>query len=343
MEPIITVATSVYNTGKYLERCLNSITNQTFKDIEIIVVNDGSTDGGLETIKRFEKKDDRIIVFDIENRGVSNARNLGMKNAKGKYIIFVDSDDYLEPDMLAVLYAEITNTDSDMAVCNLKRVFEGYSEPPFLKMPDQRVINMTKCDIKMISRTLSGEISFGLCVSNKLYNVDFLKRTNILFEERDIIYAEDGFFHFKTLKHMKRICVVNKVLYNYYQRSTSVSYTYKERLAKRCANFICGIEEYYKDMDLEKALANRSFIFLIEILYNDIYHNKGYGVFKKELKNKFFRVKTVATEVKLLSQNQKIIYFLYRIKMHVLLYILFYFSYKGVGLRYDYGACKKDI
>jgi glycosyltransferase involved in cell wall biosynthesis len=328
----VTVVISVYNTEEYLAKCLDSIVNQTLREIEIIIVNDGSSDNGIDIIREFEEKDSRIVVFDTENRGVSHARNKGLLNAVGDYIIFVDSDDYLEHDMLKDLYNEITKTGSDMAVCNFRRVFDDRTETNFLSMPEQKVIKVPDDNFELVSGVIGEKILLGGCVWNKLYNTDLLKKSKIFFEERSRIYAEDAFFYFKTLKYVKKICLIDKALYNYYQRKSSVSYTYKEDFIGRCISFIKELEAYYNNKNLKQAFAARSYTFLIEILYNEIYHRKGYKTFKDAIKNSFFREKTADIDGHILSKNQKIIYGLYRFKMYYPVYILFHLSC-GEGIK----------
>jgi glycosyltransferase EpsH len=332
---------SVYNTEKYLSACIHSVINQTLKEIEIIIVNDGSTGDELRIIREFQKKDPRIIVFNIENKGVSHARNLAFQNAKGKYVIFIDSDDFLEHSMLSDMYNAITKTKSDFAVCNLRRIFNNNAEAAFLKMPKEKIIDFSADKPKLLHDIISGKIELALSVSNKLYNTDFLKSTHLIFEDRNDIYAEDAFFYFKTLAFIKRACIIDKVLYNYCQREGSVSYSYKENLLVRCGNFISQIERYYSYIDLQKAIADRGFYFLIEILYNEAYHKKGYKPFKDAVKNKFFAKKTKYVDKSNLSTNQRMIYVLYRLKMYILIYLIFYFYTKRRNV-YGFNYCKTD-
>jgi len=110
----ISVIIPVYNTSKYLKRCLDSIINQTYVNLEIICINDGSKDNSLEILNQYKKKDDRIIIIDKENQGVSAARNDGIKNSTGMYITFVDSDDWLELDAIEILYKTLINEKVDV-------------------------------------------------------------------------------------------------------------------------------------------------------------------------------------------------------------------------------------
>lgn len=114
----------VYNVEKYLQECLDSIINQSFKDFEIICVNDGSTDKSLQILEEYAKKDSRFIVMSQQNLGAGEARNTGLKNASGKYVQFLDSDDYFEPNMLEELYNTAEKFSTDIVVCSAKRIDE---------------------------------------------------------------------------------------------------------------------------------------------------------------------------------------------------------------------------
>ena len=114
----ISLIIPVYNVEKYLRRTLESVENQTFKNFEVIIVNDGSTDGSLEIIQEFVNKHDNFILVDQENSGVGMARNAGIKVSRGIYIAFLDSDDFLEPNYLKKLYFAAIKTGSDIVCCN---------------------------------------------------------------------------------------------------------------------------------------------------------------------------------------------------------------------------------
>lgn len=123
MKEKISVIVPVYNVEKYIEECISSIMRQTFDNLEIILVDDGSTDNSGKICDELAKKDLRINVIHQSNQGLSAARNTGLKHAMGDYISFIDSDDYIHIDMLNKLYEAIINSDSDLAICNYKYVY----------------------------------------------------------------------------------------------------------------------------------------------------------------------------------------------------------------------------
>ena len=117
MQDLITVAVAVYNTEKYLRRCVDSILNQTYQDFEVILVDDGSTDGSPQICDEYAQQQEKVSVIHKENGGLSSARNEGIKNANGKFLTFIDSDDYISCDYLKILHTNIVATQADVAVC----------------------------------------------------------------------------------------------------------------------------------------------------------------------------------------------------------------------------------
>ena len=122
---LVSIIVPVYNVEKYLERCLDSLINQTLKDIEIILVDDGSTDDSGNICDKYAKKDKRIKVIHKENGGLSDARNIGLSIANGRYLQFVDSDDFIHKQMIEILYNTIINNNADISICDFDKVYEN--------------------------------------------------------------------------------------------------------------------------------------------------------------------------------------------------------------------------
>ena len=118
--PKISLIIPVYNVQEYIEKALQSVVNQTFKDFEVIIVNDGSKDQSVEIVKKFIRKYDNFRLINQENQGLSGARNTGLKEAKGEYIAFIDSDDFIENNFLEELYNLAVDNDADISYCNCK-------------------------------------------------------------------------------------------------------------------------------------------------------------------------------------------------------------------------------
>ena len=197
----LSIIIPVYNTEKYLSRCLDSAVNQTLKDIEIICVNDGSTDNSLKILQEYAKKDCRIKIINLKNnKGVSNARNLGIKKAAGKYIGFLDSDDYVDLNFYQKLYNKSIINYPDVVKGNIKIIS---SEPDINK---EAFYDINK-DI------VQNKGYFYHSFTTAIYNLDFIKQNKIYFPNSNNF--EDPYFSIKAAIYYKNIEVINNVYYYY--------------------------------------------------------------------------------------------------------------------------------
>ena len=204
----VSIIIPVYNAEKYLERALSSLINQTLSDIEIICVNDGSTDSSLEILERFSNRDGRIVVITQPNSGQSSARNLGLKLAKGEYIGFLDADDWVEPDCFEKLYSKANG--SDISICSIKVCSKGEEKTDdsylslrvFPKNLDYRTFTHVDC----------ADFLFRICVTpwNKIYRREFLEIFSIKFVEG--VNFEDNIFFYSCRKNkILQICVFKRI------------------------------------------------------------------------------------------------------------------------------------
>lgn len=205
---MISVIVPVYNVKDYLAECLDSILNQSYRELEIILVDDGSTDGSEAMCDAYADKDKRITVIHQENKSLSVARNVGMSVAKGEYIAFVDSDDALELDMYEKLHAAMTASHADIAICG----FHQFSEDRIDYYQTSNALNR-KIDRKLLESVCFFQyISiFRFMVWNKLYRADALK--GIEFIPRQI--HQDIHFQNLVMRGNKKICYLNEGLYKY--------------------------------------------------------------------------------------------------------------------------------
>lgn len=208
----ISVIIPVYNTEKFLKRCIESVINQTLKDIEIIIINDGSTDKSLEIIKKIKKIENRIKILDEKNEGSSSARNKGLKIAFGKYVCFVDSDDYLEENtMLEELYNRCERNNLDICV------FDYYNDFGVRK---EYINNLESQENVLIDREeyIKGLISnkSGISVCLKFIKRELFIKNDIIFP-KNAFMGEDLFTSLKLVFFSERIEKINKAYYNYVQ------------------------------------------------------------------------------------------------------------------------------
>lgn len=198
MKVQISIIVPIFNSEKYLERCLDSLINQTFKNIEIILVNDGSTDSSREIISRYLNKDNRLKCIDKKNEGQASARNLGLSIAKGEYISFIDSDDWIEINMLEKMYDFAIINNADVCMCGINYHYEK-----------QIIAELPKL-IKNKKEAFIDPLMASPC--NKVYKKSMLK--NIKFYEGGIKY-EDLYFNMIVYMNMKKIVHLQEIYYNY--------------------------------------------------------------------------------------------------------------------------------
>ena len=213
MNPLISVIVPIYNVEKYLERCVDSIVNQTYKILEIILVDDGSPDNCPQMCDDYAKKDSRIKVIHKENGGLSDARNAGMAVATGEYISFIDSDDYVSDDFFECLMDAMIRENSDVAECS---VVKFYEDNRFDEFNDD--LSVKTYDTQDAMSALIAENPFHQHVWNKLYKSELV---------RDIPYAvsklnEDEFWTYQVFGRANKVTRLNKTMYYYFQRSSSI-------------------------------------------------------------------------------------------------------------------------
>lgn len=215
----VSIIIAAYNIEEYIARCINSITNQTLQNIEIIVVNDGSNDNTLNEIRNLAFNDKRIKIIDKKNEGSMEARKSGMEIANGKYILFVDGDDWLELNALELLYNNAENNNSDIVIYNAYRSDDN-----------------KKIKLDIFKRDLNKDCIKNLfleniypCIWSKFLKLDYIKKNNIEFVS-DISYAEDVATSASLFMYNPTISYVNKYLYNYYQRNNSITNTINNKV-----------------------------------------------------------------------------------------------------------------
>ena len=198
----VSVIIPIYNAGQYLEQCLNSVINQTFKDIEIICINDGSTDNSVEILNEYAKNDSRLIIISQENKGQGNARNAGLKAAKGEFIQFVDADDFIDLDCVEKLYNKIKENDSDICVYGC---FLLYNKGIIL----EDCYNSNKYSLDNNFKFSHFEPVL------KMYKRQFIENCHIKFPN-ELIF-EDVLFSIKSFLLTNKIVILNENLYYYRQ------------------------------------------------------------------------------------------------------------------------------
>ena len=230
----VSVIVPVYNVEKYLEKGLDSLAKQTLKDIEIIIVNDGSPDNSQKIIDKYVKKYPTMKGYIKENGGLSDARNYGIKKATGEYIAFMDSDDYVSEDTYEVMYNKAKEKDFDMVVCDLNYVY-----------PNDEIMEVTS-GIKDDTEDVKGIYTHIYPAAwNKLYKKELLK--DIEFKKG--VWFEDVEFIHRLLPRIKSIGVVHRPFIQYVQREGSIINTVNPKIYDYVSN-MNGVVDYYKENKL---------------------------------------------------------------------------------------------
>jgi len=235
-KPKVSVIVPVYNVEPYLRRCVDSILAQTLRDIEIILVDDGSPDGCPAICDSYALLDSRVKVIHKENGGLSDARNAGMQVMTGEYVGFVDGDDWIHADMFSRLYHDAIKYCTDVAKCNLSQVIENETQP-YKHKKETGFYDLSDLDI--YSRILSGLLPGNVCVS--LFKVSFLKANALTFFDNSVVFAEDTLFIYETFLFTHKIAIIDEPLYYYWQRLDSLT---KKPMADRIQKHINFIIEF---------------------------------------------------------------------------------------------------
>lgn len=223
--PKVSIIIPVYNVEKYLRKCLDSIVNQTIKDIEIICINDGSTDNSLDILKEYQRNDKRIHIINQENAGVAIARNKGLDIASGKYIMFIDSDDYVDSKYVETPLKHIEKTNSDIVQFAVYCVINDTPVPRW----DTFLIN---CLSQTNVYKLSDLINFQHFIYDKIYKRDFIEKNKIRFIPK-LKTAEDGIFNLMCLYNTPKYIIIKDILY-FYRVDRKHSATSKALKGIRC-------------------------------------------------------------------------------------------------------------
>lgn len=209
MKPLVSIILPVYNAEKYIERCLESIMKQTYEPIEIILINDGSTDSSSVIMKKFASEHSCIRHIEKDNSGVSASRNYGIDNVKGEYVFFIDSDDWIEPDTLDSLYQQFDlNKEIQFAVSGV--CFDSKNITKVVQTKDC-VIGREEALISLFNDGYVRPVVWG-----KLIKTSLLQNNNITFD-KDIFYSEDVKFVFDMLIKSQKVAIISKPLYHYNQ------------------------------------------------------------------------------------------------------------------------------
>lgn len=248
---LISVIVPIYNVERYLRQCLDSLINQTYNELEVIMVDDGSKDSSGKICDEYSEKYDNFKVVHKENAGLGMARNTGFEHIKGEYVTFVDSDDYLEPDCIATLYNELRNKDVDMCKGGFKRVIDS-GKIVSNRIYDNELFQGEKAKKEMLPRMIGSSPtkhdSIEMCVCGALYNTKPIFEHNLRFPSERELISEDLVFNIDYMQYANGACTIDKAGYNYRVNLGSLSTSYRKDRFEASKHFY--LEMHKKLMDL---------------------------------------------------------------------------------------------
>lgn len=292
-QPLISVIIPVYNVEQYLSQCLDSIIEQTYQNLELVCVNDGSPDRSSDILEKYAAKDERILVITQENKGLSGARNTGIRHAHGKFIMFVDSDDWIEPETCEAAVSAALKYDADLVMWSYAREYENSSKEKYMFWEDETVFEEAEVKSKLHRRLcgLYGEELKHPEYANsietawgKLYLAERIVENHVEFVDTKEIGTEDALFNLYVLGYIERAVYLRRC-YNHYRKTNqgSLTKTYNEKLFERWQRLFDYMRQYIQENNLPvvygMALDNRIALSLLGLGLNIVGSN--YGMKKK--------------------------------------------------------------
>lgn len=270
----MSVIVPVYNVERYLKRCLDSLLEQTLENIEIIIVDDGSTDGSFGVASEYAERDDRIKLIRQENRGLSGARNTGLDAASGEFVGFVDSDDWVIPKTFESMYLSAMDNGADLCACDYTLAYE---EGTLV----YRVLGLQNEKLELTSFGLDefwNQKRYSVVVWNKIYRRSIIQEHQLRFESNRSVFSEDVLFNLCFLKHASICSASSESFYFYFQRENSLMNSPKPDYLKRELFLVDRFSAYfadYENLDVYRSLLSRLFF---ERVQNSCLHNLSSGM-----------------------------------------------------------------
>ena len=298
----ISIIVPVYNVKPYLERCIKSIINQTFEDFELIIVDDGSTDGCSEMCDKYASTDNRVRVIHQINGGLSAARNAGLDIANGKYIVFADSDDFLKPKLLEKAHATIEKGYDLVSFCFEYCFNESPLKPFVFSGAGKEYSFYDSYDTLqyIVSVLLSHKTPWEAW--DQIFRKDIIDKYHLRFAPNKEIFAEDLHFYLCYITHVKKMYVLKDYLYNYMRRNDSIiGCSLRESNLNRFTNLSKSVLEYYSFIDSSSELVNHFSAIYFMILYHAmfVYYRKAsfsldeYNILRTDISDQDFLLKNL--------------------------------------------------
>lgn len=329
----ISVIIPVYNRENYLSQCIESVLSQTLTEFELILVNDGSTDRSEEICEYYQKKDSRVIVINKENSGVGETRNFGLRKATAEYVMFLDADDWMQPNMLERMYEEIEKNKTDLVICGYRYIYDEKRDSSLnydVFYENNKFIGQEQVKSYFVKYYPDGMLGYPW---NKLYRLDLIKQNHIYFPK--MRRMEDGIFNLNFFEYANSCCVISDSLYNYRAGQVVMKKKLPTDILELLEEFVV---QYYKKIkkwgydvvSVEEPMVDcflNEFVSCIENQY--INENSSWYILKKNLLAYYDKevVCYMMNKTYKGSRYPKLILKLYKSKRFKLLYVVIHLKY----------------
>ncbi|QFT90853.1 Putative glycosyltransferase EpsH [Bacillus sp. THAF10] len=236
MKHLVSVIIPIYNVEPYLKDMLESVINQKYNNLEILLINDGSTDESGEICNYYKSIDDRICVFHKINEGPSEARNFGLKKSKGDFIIFLDSDDIAYPEMISSMLNAIIQTNAEMCICNVKRIYGDKVKTQCKENLPSEIDFTTEDKNNYVYQNIIREDRHKFSIWNRLFKAETIRKYNIEFVSYKDVASEDMLFNLSVLPFVSKIVWIQTPLYDHFIRQGTLTTSPKPNITSRVIN-----------------------------------------------------------------------------------------------------------
>lgn len=252
---LISVIVPVYNVEKYLKQCVDSLLAQTWEELEIILVDDGSKDSSGAICDEYAEKYGHIKAVHKENAGLGMARNTGLDHASGDYVVFADSDDYAQPNMVEALYRGLVENGVDMCKAGFRRITDE-GDTKFIRRFEREVFPGERARTEFLPRLIGSrpdkKDSIDMCVWASIFNMEPIRRYHLRFPSERELISEDIVFHIDYMQHANGACVIPDVVYNYRIAPGSLTKRYRPDRFEACCHFYRHVQKKLLDLNYDE-------------------------------------------------------------------------------------------
>lgn len=339
-ENVVSIIIPVYGVEKYLNQCVESVVNQTYKNIEIILVDDGSLDRCPEMCEEWKKRDSRILVIHKSNAGLGMARNTGLDNASGEYVYFLDSDDYITNDAIEQLFSVAKKENADIVGSGLYRVTDdgilsvGYVPKEYHVYRESEILDLFLPSILEPSNKRNGYVGFTACISGPMFSMKMIKQSGWRCASERTVLSEDIYSFLDMCSNVKCVVAVPYITAYYRCNPTSLSQTYRLDRFEKNKQFYAecqqlaeskGYNEKIKESLLWPFLTNMISA-IKQMLASDLPKSEKQKCFKQYLNDPVVRAALAKYDYSEEKTNRRILFFAIENSMYNLAYLLFNFK-----------------